>query len=131
MGILDDPTALSWAELDATYALKPDNGARAVGQGELVLNVRDFGAKGDGVTDDTAAIQAALDTASANGCTVVVPRDPTAPISYRRSSCRTEAHSTSRRARLFDVWPVMRRPGRCCSSLAITAGSSAAGCSSA
>ncbi len=73
MGILDEPTAVTWSDLDATYALKPDNGARAVGQGELVLNVRDFGAVGDGVTDDTAAIQAALDVASANGCTVLVP----------------------------------------------------------
>jgi len=73
MGILDEPTAITWSDLDSTYALKPDNAARAVGQGELVLNVRDFGAQGDGVTDDTAAIQAALDVTSANGCTVLVP----------------------------------------------------------
>lgn len=39
------------------------------------VNVRDFGAVGDGVTDDTAAIQAAVDYAYANGKDVVYPAD--------------------------------------------------------
>lgn len=39
-----------------------------------IVNVRDFGAKGDGVTDDTEAIQAAFDFAvSKPECTVVFP----------------------------------------------------------
>ncbi len=39
----------------------------------LQINVVDFGAKGDGVTDDTDAIQAAIDYA-ANGGVVAIPR---------------------------------------------------------
>jgi hypothetical protein len=38
-----------------------------------VLSVRDFGAKGDGKTDDTAAIQKALDAAAGTQGTVFVP----------------------------------------------------------
>jgi hypothetical protein len=46
-----------------------------------VVNVRDFGAKGDGTTDDHDAIQDALDAASASFADVVVP-----PGSYRVSA---------------------------------------------
>lgn len=38
-----------------------------------VVNVRDFGAKGDGVTDDASAIQAAINFASEKGRKVVIP----------------------------------------------------------
>ncbi|MFZ0398576.1 MAG: glycosyl hydrolase family 28-related protein, partial [Methyloceanibacter sp.] len=39
----------------------------------LVVNVKDKGAKGDGRTDDTDAIQAAIDDVGGTGGTVLVP----------------------------------------------------------
>jgi polygalacturonase len=39
----------------------------------LVVNVKDRGATGDGLTDDTAAIQAAIDEIAGTGGTVLVP----------------------------------------------------------
>lgn len=38
------------------------------------VNVKDFGAKGDGVANDTAAVQAAIDSLSATGGTVYFPQ---------------------------------------------------------
>ena len=43
------------------------------GESEAIYNVKSFGAIGDGTTDDTAAIQAAVDTASNDGGRVYLP----------------------------------------------------------
>ena len=55
---------------------------KSLGLGPLILNVKSFGAKGDDATDDTAAIQSAIDQAAAgNRGTVFFP-----PGTYRISS---------------------------------------------
>ena len=55
-------------------AIKPDNGGKPVGKGEIVVNVRDYGAKGDGVSDDLNAFtQAIRDASNAGGGTLFLP----------------------------------------------------------
>lgn len=51
------------------YALR----AGSVESGHFGLVVTDFGAKGDGVTDDLAAFRSAIDSAALTGATVLVP----------------------------------------------------------
>jgi Pectate lyase superfamily protein len=53
--------------------LPPDAGTVATTTSTFGSSVKDFGAQGDGSTDDTAAIQAAIDACGSNSCTVVFP----------------------------------------------------------
>lgn len=58
-----------------------------------IINVKDFGAVGDGVTDDTARVQAALDYFLINGGTLSFPHATykmNSPVTLRRSNA---AHS--------------------------------------
>lgn len=64
---------LSAISLDSAYAAKPDNGARAVGKGELFLNVKDYGAVGNNVANDATAFQSAIDAAAAAKMPLVIP----------------------------------------------------------
>lgn len=49
------------------------NGCAPPPKSSLVVNVRDKGAKGDGKTDDTEAIQDAIDQVAGSGGTVLIP----------------------------------------------------------
>ena len=69
---------LALGETDAslvTYAPAGTGAVVTTAQGKLreVISVKDFGAVGDGVTDDTVAIQAAIDYASTGHYTLTVP----------------------------------------------------------
>ena len=77
--------AFSAAELptggDASGALVTPNGAttaRALGEHLAArVNVRDFGALGDGITDDSAAFAAAITAAQSRAALVYVPASAT------------------------------------------------------
>lgn len=58
---------------DNVRGLWMDQGNQWFGIGGEVINVREFGATGDGVTNDTTAFQAALDAVPSIGGTVFVP----------------------------------------------------------
>ena len=70
-------TALIVAGSFAGFAAAAENAAPqaciTTPKSPLVVNVRDTGAKGDGRTDDTEAIQAAIDEVGGTGGTVLVP----------------------------------------------------------
>ena len=71
--VAGNPASAFRGELSATYGLKPDNGNRAIGKGELVINVKDYGAVGDGVANDTAALQSAGNAAIAANIPLLIP----------------------------------------------------------
>jgi hypothetical protein len=76
-GVLVAPSSVVTAP-DASVVSYNQGGAGAVSRTVAnrlrdFVSVKDFGAVGNGVTDDTAAIQAAIDAVSASGGTVLIP----------------------------------------------------------
>ena len=81
-----------------------------------VVSVKDFGAVGDGVADDTAAIQAAIDAASASGKIVFVPAgtyrlvpatviddEDTSYLTYAAFIMRSNMHIEGERGSVFRI----------------------------
>lgn len=82
-------TTLSKARQNALYA-------------DTVVSVKDFGAVGDGTTDDTAAIQAAIDT----GNPVYIP-----PSTYKTTSPLTMSTVASIGQRAYGAGPAREDNG--------------------
>lgn len=74
-GILDPPVPPTFVcERLAKTSDIPTLPAQVGAQRSYMFDVRSFGAVGDGITDDTAAIQAAMDAAWGVGATVLIPQ---------------------------------------------------------
>lgn len=82
---------VSVAALGVGLAAAPRKGLRPMRlpRPRHVFDVRDYGARGDGETDDTAAIQQAVDAAGKRGGRVRVPKG-----AYRSGTVRLRSHVT-------------------------------------
>ena len=77
-----DGTSMTDAKVDGIIYKKIGNKYYQK-QYEGAINVKWFGAKGDGVTDDTIAIQKSIDSVAESGGTVIIPKG-----NYKRSILR-------------------------------------------
>ena len=77
-------------EYDPPFTGAVTSGYTVADKLEQYVSVKDFGAVGDGVTDDTAAIQAAIDALTPNGGQLLIPAG-----TYRLNSTLTYANPAS------------------------------------
>lgn len=61
-------------------------GSQLLSQSPIILNVKNFGAKGDGKNDDTYAVQKAIDAASVNPSTIYFPKGTYRIAKYQTTS---------------------------------------------
>jgi hypothetical protein len=90
----DPPTNPIWTVDNISAAPRPN------------LDIRNFGAVGNGITDDTAAIQAALNNAAATGDAVIIPRGV-----YRVSGTLTTGALGNRKTSIFGMGGVLKQFG--------------------
>lgn len=90
--LVGDTSAITHTEDSTTYNLA------TYLQNRHVVNVKDFGAVGDGVTDDTAAIQAAIDEAWDTQSTLFVPSGV-----YLVTTLTLDASDSNERGNIFKM----------------------------